>query len=190
MPVRGFIKFSNMGFPLVWTSAVSILIFFSAGVVNRNAVWKDEVSLWADAKKKSPNLVRPYNNLGEAFDRQGKYDLAIKEFEAAVQLSPGYSFALNNLGNVYGKKKNYPKAIHYFEKALAQKPDYAPAHYNLARALHLVGKPQDALGSYRKAVRFNPYFEQAFYNLANLALQSGLVDESVQNFLRFLEIGE
>jgi protein O-mannosyl-transferase len=180
--------FGNGWIPVVWTCAVLILICFATGAVKRNAVWKDEVSLWADAKKKAPNLVRPYNNLGEAYDRQGKYDLAIKEFEAAIQLSPGYFFGLNNLGNVYGKKKNYPKAIHYFKKALAQKPDYAPAYYNLARALHLVGKPQDALGVYRQAIRFNPYFEQAFFNLANLALQSGLLDESIANFLRFLKM--
>jgi protein O-mannosyl-transferase len=188
MLTGGVLQSINARVPIVWTSAVLILIFFSAGVVHRNAVWKDEVSLWADAKKKFPNLVRPYNNLGEAYDKLGKYDLAIQEFSAAIQLSPGYFFALNNLGNVYGKKKNYPQAIHYFKKALAQKPDYAPAHYNLARALHLTGKPQDALEAYRQAIHYNPYFEQAFYNLANLALQSGLLDEAIENFLRFLEM--
>ena len=142
--------------------AILLLVFYSAGVIKRNAVWKDEISLWSDAKKKSPNLTRPYNNLGEAYDKQGEYDLAITEFEAALGLNPKYFFALNNLGNIYGKKKNYPKAIGYFEKALKQKADYSPAHYNLARALHLVGKPDAAVLSYREAIRFNPYFEQAF----------------------------
>ncbi len=188
LSVKSSIHFGKGWVPVVRASAVLILICFAAGVVKRNAVWKDEVSLWADAKKKAPNLVRPYNNLGEAYDKQGKYDLAIKEFEAAIQLSPGYFFGLNNLGNVYGKKKNYPQAIHYFEKALAQKPDYAPAHYNLARAQHLVGKPQAALQSYRQAIRFNPYFEQAFFNLANLALQTGQIEEAIANFHRFLKM--
>ncbi|GJL78877.1 MAG: hypothetical protein NPINA01_18660 [Nitrospinaceae bacterium] len=188
MPAGGSFLFSDKGRLVVWSGAVVVLVCFAAGVVKRNAVWKDEVSLWTDAKKKSPNLVRPYNNLGEAYDRQGKYDLAIAEFETAIQLNPGYFFALNNLGNVYGKNKNYSKAIQYFEKALVQKPDYAPAHYNLARAQHLIGKPQNALESYRQAIRFNPYFEQAFYNLANLALQSGRIDESIKNFLSFLKM--
>lgn len=188
LPTASSIDLRNGKVPVVWAYAMVILICFAAGVVKRNAVWKDEVSLWADAKKKAPNLVRPYNNLGEAYDKQGKYDLAIKEFEAAIQLSPGYFFGLNNLGNVYGKKKNYPKAIHYFKQALAQKPDYAPAYYNLARALHLQGKPQEALESYRQAIRYNPYFEQAFFNLANLALQSGLLDEAIVNFQRFLKM--
>lgn len=187
-PAKSAAPFGNRGKAVVRTAAALILICFSAGVVKRNAAWKDEVSLWTDAKKKSPNLIRPLNNLGEAYDKLGKYDLAIKEFESAIQLNPGYFFALNNLGNVYGKKKDYPRAIHYFENALSQKPDYAPAHYNLARALHLLGRPSEALRSYRQAIRFNPYFEQAFYNLANLALSSGLIDESEKNFLRFLNM--
>jgi len=188
MPARGSLHFRNGGASVVLSGAVLIVICFSAGVVSRNAVWKNEVTLWTDAKKKSPNLVRPYNNLGEAYDKLGKYDLAIREFESAIRLSPGYFFGLNNLGNVYGKKKDYLKAIQYFEKALAEKPDYAPAHYNLARALHLVGRPQDALKSYRRAIQFNPYFEQAFFNLANLALQSGLPNEAIANFKRFLKM--
>ena len=188
IPVRSAALFMGRREATVWAGVVLILLCFSVGVVKRNAVWKDEVSLWADAKKKSPNLVRPYNNLGEAYDKLGKYDLAIQEFQSAIQLSPGYFFALNNLGNVYGKKKDYQQAIQYFEKALVQKPDYAPAHYNLARAQHLIGRPQEALGSYRLAIRFNPYFEEAFYNLANLALVSGLIDEAQENFLKFLEM--
>jgi len=169
-------------------STILLLVFYSAGVIKRNAVWKNEISLWTDAKKKSPNLVRPYNNLGETYDKRGEYDRAISEFEAALKLNPNYFFALNNLGNIYGKKKHYPEAIAYFEKALKIKADYSPAHYNLARALHLVGKPDLAVQSYREAIRFNPYFEQAFFNLANLLLQRGKPKEAIENFLEFLKM--
>lgn len=165
---------------------VLILIFFSLGVMARNGDWKDEVVLWSDAKKKAPNLVRPYNNIGEAYDQLGRYDEAIVEFEGALKINPNYFFGLNNLGNIYGKQRKLPQAISYFEKALKQKPDYSPAHYNLARAFHLTGKRQEAVESYRKAIKSNPYFEQAFYNLAYLALEVGLLDEAIENFNKFL----
>ncbi len=166
--------------------AVLLLAFYSVGVIERNAVWKDEISLWSDVKKKSPNLVRPYNNLGEAYDKLGEYEKAIAEFEVALRLNPNYFFALNNLGNIYGKKKNYSEAIIYFNKALQQKSDYSPAHYNLARALHLTGKPDAAIQSYLKAIQFNPYFEQAFFNLADLFLQRGEPKKAADYFLKFL----
>ncbi len=169
-------------------AAAAVLVLFAAGVVDRNAVWKNEITLWNDAKQKSPNLTRPYNNLGEAYDQRGEFDKAIAEFEAAVRLNPRYFFALNNLGNIHGKKKDYPKAIHYFKKALAEKPGYPPALYNLARALHLTGRPDQALASYRKAVAGDPFLKEAFYNLAHLALQFGLIDEAIQNFQRFIAL--
>ena len=187
--VRTWGVFPGLSFPatkLVNFCAVLILLCFSMGVIVRNGDWRDEVTLWTDAKKKSPNLVRPYNNVGEAYDKLGKYDEAIVEFEGALKIQPDYFFGLNNLGNIYGKQRKLPQAIVYFQKALEQKPDYSPAHYNLARAFHLTGKRQEAAESYRKAIKSNPYFEQAFYNLAYLAMELSLFDEAIKNFKKFL----
>ncbi len=167
---------------------VLIMIFFSLGVMVRNGDWKDEVTLWSDAKKKSPNLVRPYNNVGEAYDKLGQYDEAIAEFEGALKLNPNYFFGLNNLGNIYGKQRKLPEAIDFFKRALKQNPDYGPAHYNLAKAFDLTGKRQEAAESYRKAIKSNPYFEQAFYNLAFLAMKLSLFDEALENFEKFLSM--
>ena len=171
----------------VWSGIILILLFFASGLMSRNAIWKDELTLWADASRKAPHLIRPYNNLGEAYDKLGLYDKAIAEFKAALAISPDYYYGLGNLGNIYGKKEEYWKAIEYFEKALKIKPDYAPAHYNLAKAWHKVGQPEKALEHYRQAIHDNKYFEEAYYNLAYLALELNLYDEAIQNFLQFLE---
>jgi tetratricopeptide (TPR) repeat protein len=164
------------------------LVSFLVGTRERNKAWKDEVSLWADAKQKAPFLIRPYNNLGEAYDKIGKYDLAIEEFEAALRLNPNYFFALSNLGNIYGKKKEYGQAISYTQKALQQKSDYAPGHYNLAKALHLTGNPDKAMSSYRLAIKYNPYFEEAFFNLGFLAIERKQFEEAIDNFKSFIKM--
>ena len=179
---------SRFARPVALGAVAVTLIFYSATLIDRNRVWKDEASLWKDAQMKAPNLARPYNNLGEAYDRARQFDKAIAEFEQALRLQPGYFFALNNMGNIYGKLKIYSKAIPYFEKALAVKESYAPAHYNLARARHLTGKKKEAVESYRKAIQYNPYFEQAFFNLAFLALEVGKSREAEDNFHKFLEM--
>jgi protein O-mannosyl-transferase len=165
-----------------------ILTFLLIGTRERNKVWKDEVSLWTDAKLKAPFVGRPYNNLGEAYDKVGDYNKAIAEFEAVLRLAPNYWYALSNLGNIYGKKKEYSRAILYTKKALQKKPNYAPGHYNLAKALHMTGNPKKAMQSYKAAIKYNPYFEQAFYNLGFLALELKQLKESVDNFKKFLKM--
>lgn len=172
----------------VQSGMLLILVLFSIIVIDRNKVWKDELTLWADAKYKSPGSVRPFNNLGQAHDNLGNYDRAIEEFQQALKMNPDYFFGLNNLGNIYGKQKKYEEAITYFKRALEQKSDYSPAYYNLARAYHLVGKKREAVGAYRKAIKYNPYFEQAFYNLAYLSVELGNFDEAVENFNKFLKM--
>jgi len=165
-----------------------VLVLLSVNTLERNKIWKDELTLWEDAKHKSPNLVRPYNNLGEAHDKLGNFDQAIEEFKKALIINPNYFFGLNNLGNIYGKQRKYEEAISYFQKALDQKPDYSPAHYNIARAYHLIGKKQEAAESYKKAIQFNPYFEQAYYNLAYLSMELSGFDVAIENFNKFLNM--
>jgi tetratricopeptide (TPR) repeat protein len=168
--------------------ATLVLVLFSALLIDRNRVWKNEITLWTDAQKKSPRIIRTYNNLGQAYDELGDYDHAIPQFEAAVKLNPNYFHALSNLGNIYGKKKDLPRAIDYFKKALKVKPDYAPANYNLAKALHLTGNPQEAITYYRTAVRVNPDFEEALFNLANLSLELRQMEEAIIHFEKFLRM--
>ena len=179
---------NDLPISLVQTGMLLVLVFFSMIIIDRNKVWKDELTLWADARQKSPGLVRPYNNLGEAHDKMGNYDQAIGEFKEALKINPQYFFGLNNLGNIYGKQGKYEDAIKNFQKALDQKSDYSPAHYNIARAYHLVGKKQEAADSYRKAIQFNPYFEQAFYNLAYLSMELNIYDEAIKNFNKFIKM--
>jgi protein O-mannosyl-transferase len=172
----------SLVFPII------IIICFGVLTTKRNGVWKNEISLWSDAKTKSPRIVRPYNNIGEAYDKLGNYTSAISEFEAALSLNPNYVFALSNLGNVYGKLKNYPESAKYFRKAVSIKPDYAPANYNLGKVLHVMGRPKEARGYYQKAIEKNSYFVEAIFNLAHLETELGFYDDSIKNYRKFIEL--
>ena len=82
----------NVGSKASLVCPLIIILCFGVLTTKRNEVWKDEVSLWKDAKEKAPRVVRPYNNLGEAYDKLGNYSPAIDEFKAALSLNPNYVF--------------------------------------------------------------------------------------------------
>ncbi len=168
-------------------AALLVLVLMAALLVNRNSVWQTEVSLWADAKKKAPQFIRPYNNLGEAYDKLGHYEKAIREFKSALAINPNYVFALNNLGNVYGKLKQFQLATGFFQQVVKLDPTYAPAHYNLGRAQQALRQNSDALESYRRAFELKPYFEEALYNFSILAIQAGQAGQAVVTLKKYIE---
>lgn len=66
--------------------------------------------------------IQVYNALGFSYFSDDKLDAAIKQYEKAVKLQPGYVTAWNNLGNVYELKKDFKKALKAYEEALQFDP--------------------------------------------------------------------
>jgi Ca2+/Na+ antiporter len=67
----------------------------------RNSLYYDQVSLWSDTVRMSPNKARPHNNLGHAYALRDDWDHAIEEFRIAAQLDPDYTLAKKNLRDAY-----------------------------------------------------------------------------------------
>ncbi|AMA09783.1 tetratricopeptide repeat protein [Picosynechococcus sp. PCC 73109] len=69
------------------------------------------------------NQALVYNALGYAYFAQEQYDLAIRQYKAALKEVPDYVTALNNLANVYEKKQMTAKALETYELALKAEPE-------------------------------------------------------------------
>jgi tetratricopeptide (TPR) repeat protein len=91
-------------------SATLLSLALAAATAARNAVWRDEVSLWADAARKAPRKPRPHLNLGVAWHERGRVDDAIRELRIAAELAPGLADAHVNLGVALGSKGMWEEA--------------------------------------------------------------------------------
>ncbi|MDE5090978.1 MAG: tetratricopeptide repeat protein, partial [Trichodesmium sp. St18_bin3_1_1] len=58
-----------------------------------------------------------YNNRGNVYYGQGKYDLAIADYNQAIQLNPKHANAYYSRGLTNKDQRNMEKAISDFEKA-------------------------------------------------------------------------
>lgn len=85
-----------------------------------------------------------YYNKGIEYYKQGKYDLAGKEFEKAIELKPNDVYALYGLGNTYYCKAKYDDAVKIYTKAISINPDYAKVHYSLSLAYSKLGMTREA----------------------------------------------
>jgi tetratricopeptide (TPR) repeat protein len=166
----------------------SITLVFAAWTYERNAVWSNPVSLWRDVVAKSPQKVRPHNNLGNALKHQGNYQEAIAHFNKALKINPGYAKAHNNLGTVLAAQGKTDEAIKHFGMALYINPGYAAAHSNVGAALAGRDELEKAIVHFREALRLKPNYAKVHSNLGAALVRQGKLQEALEHFYIALKL--
>ncbi|MEW6418233.1 MAG: tetratricopeptide repeat protein [Nitrospirota bacterium] len=129
-----------------------IVLLYGWSTYGRNFVWKDDLSLWSDIVKKSPNKARVYNYLGLAYHKVGDIDNAILQYKKGLSLNPFEIEAHINIGVSYFYKGLVDKAITHFKYVIEINPDNADAHYNLGIAYGSKGEYDLAYEEIRKGI--------------------------------------
>lgn len=148
----------------------------------RNLVWGSAVRLWQDSAQKSPQKVRPRNNLAIALMAQGRIDEAIAQLEVALKLQPTNPDALRNLGAAYELKGGVDQAIAQYEVALQANPNNKYAHYNLGVSYNKKGLQDRAMAEFLLAVKLDPGYAEAHNNLGVIFGNKGMMEQAVGEF--------
>lgn len=93
---------------------------------------------------------------GVKSSRNGKWDLAIAQFEKALQIDPDYSLVYTELGIAYAKKAFFDKSISLFQTAIQKDAENVVAHYNLGAIYEGKGTWSQAIQEYMKVVSLDP----------------------------------
>ncbi|MGD0886907.1 MAG: tetratricopeptide repeat protein [Thermodesulfovibrionales bacterium] len=165
-----------------------VAVVYSAGTVSRNAVWRDDLTLFTDTVRKSPDAALPHNNLGNAYLNQNRLNEAISEFSTVLKLKPHDAVAHNNLGTAYLNQGRLNEAISEFSTVLKLKPDFALAHYNLGTAYLNQNRLNDAVYEFSAALKLKPDFALVHNNLGYAYLRQKRLDEAVHEFSTALKL--
>jgi Flp pilus assembly protein TadD len=84
-----------------------------------------------------------HNDLGVAYEREGRYELAAREYRRALRDEPGFTRARVNLGNLAARDGAWRQAEKSYRRALRHEPDDTDALNNLAVALARQGRRLD-----------------------------------------------
>ena len=105
-----------------------------------------------------------YFRRGYACYDLGLYDLAIANYDKAIQLEPNDANAYYNRGLAKGKLGEYFAAISDFDKAIQLKPNDAEAYIGRGLAKTGLGQHFAAISDYDKAIQLKPDYAFAYYN--------------------------
>lgn len=131
---------------------------YSTRTIFRGFDWKDGATLYSHDLVYSPNSFLLHTNYGSTLFREGKFDLAKKEFLAAIEINSRYGMAWNNLGAVFQREGNTEKAIECYEHAVQLSGD-ALGFENLAGVLLMLGRDTEAKKWLKQGIQLHPSSE-------------------------------
>jgi protein O-mannosyl-transferase len=103
---RRLLERTSKSMMLVYPSVIALLLVLGSFTWSRNNDYRSEVALWEDTVQKSPKRARCYNNLGFAYELEGRYHEAKEAYSDAWNLDRDYEFAKNNLERIDAKLKD------------------------------------------------------------------------------------
>lgn len=134
-------------------------------------------------------IFENYFTRGNTYKELGKYDLAEKDYQKAMDIRPDMSYqAFNNIGILYNRRLKYKEAIYYFEKSILSNSYCYECYYNYAAALEKLGNKSKSINSYLKAIEINPNSPNAFYNLANIYFETEKYLMAIEYYSRALKL--
>jgi tetratricopeptide (TPR) repeat protein len=148
----------------------------------RNKVWKNEYTLWADCLKKSPDKERSNENFGLALFNDGRIEEAVDHYNKAIRITPDYAGVYNNRGAAYTKLGQYQLAFEDFNKAIRLKPDYAEGYYNKGIVYTDLGQYKPAIENFDKAIRLRPNYIDAYNNRGTTYYKLAQYQLAIENY--------
>jgi Tfp pilus assembly protein PilF/predicted Ser/Thr protein kinase len=95
-------------------------------------------------------------HLARRYVQQGNVDEAIAEYEAAIDLDPGFVEAYVDLGNLMVREGDFQRGLELFEEALDIEPGHVKAHLSMGDAYLQMGDFDAAAYHYQMVVDLDP----------------------------------
>lgn len=159
-----------------------LLAFYSLMTISRNTVWKDEVTLYSDTMKKTPEASLIGNDLGILYMERGQDEKALDLFNKAIVFSPSFSQGYYNRSIVFMRKGQMNEALNDLDKAISLNPSYTDAYHNRGIVFMYKGQMDEALNNLDKAIALNPSYAEAYLDRAIVFSQKGQMDMALQDF--------
>jgi tetratricopeptide (TPR) repeat protein len=139
------------------------------------------LSLLRQALELDPLSPLIHDNIADQLKRAGEYEEALKGYQRAVEIDPGFAIGYRDIADLYAGALGRPdEAIQWSERAVATDPGNPGLRFNLATRLQNVGRFDEALEAYRATIDLDPDFPGAHLAIGLLHEARGRLDEAIR----------
>jgi len=137
-----------------------------------------------------PSNTQLHHKLATLYQRQGRYEEAIKEFKKAIELNPDYYISYNNLAGCYLAIHKPEDAVKLYQEAILRSDDPGQYHFyfHLGVAHLASNRIADAKAAFLIESALNPYFADPHLNLGNIYLLENNLARGIEEYREALAI--
>lgn len=129
-----------------------------------------------------------YTERGSRAHQRNEYDVALADYDVAIQLEPDDAQAYFNRGLVKIELKRYEEALTDFDQAIDLNPNNADAYNNRGGVNTTLENHRAALTDYDEAIRLNPKHLGAYYHRGSLQASLGRIDQAKHDLRTALQL--
>jgi len=135
-----------------------------------------------------PNSWAVHNNFGMLWQDQQQDNLAIAEFQAAVNVNTNFEIGHVNLAKALDRVGRLDDAIAHFQAAERLNPNRVESFNGLGLCYVRQGKMEAAADQFRRLIQLAPGAATAYDYLGNTLGALGNYDGAITNFLKALQL--
>jgi protein O-mannosyl-transferase len=165
--------------------AVALVVAFVLGAmtIQRNRVFANEIALWEDTVRKSPEKARAHYTLATAYQLKGRFSEAIPEYEKAIAIKRDLYAAYSNLAAMQIDAGRLNEGERTLVKLTEAAPDYSDGFVNLAALYLRKQDPAKALEASERALKINPASYAATFNKAEALTMRGSLNDALTSYI-------
>jgi Tfp pilus assembly protein PilF len=170
-------------------AAAGLVLVLLAGFAThaRAGLWSDEISIWEDTVRKSPEAWRPHFQLAFAYYKAQRYDLALAEFAKTAQLHPSDADLLLDWGLTYDSLNQFQPALEKLHQSATLHPT-AQVYSQIGMVYVKQENWPEALAALATAKALDASFPDTYVYLGVVHTRTNQLGEAVQDFRRALEL--
>jgi len=130
-----------------WRTIITVVFALTLcfWTIQRNEVWKSELTLWEDGYIKAPGNPKNAYNYAGALYRTGNREEAIKKYYEALAMVPNDCHVHNDLAVLFSESGAYVEADHHFKRAGRCSYEQCRYRRHYVAFLSKVGKDEQAI---------------------------------------------
>lgn len=164
---------------LQYDNTNTLALAFYAEILTDQFKWVQAREYMAQAMVRGEDIMDVHRVQAYLYEILGEYNLAIQEYQRAIELTPNLTFLYYSVGRLYRHLELYDLALEYFDTAanLNEQLDIKdPIPYMLIANTYIrMGEPMAASRNAYKALTFNPYSPDVYG-------QVGLIYQRARNY--------